>query len=333
MRKHLKKFIPKSLISLRRKSIDQYTLLLLYRMDYKRFKKSAFGLNKKQSFENLRAQINFHSHSIEKGLSHDDLRFKFGERAIRGLFLSLEEFSKKEYSKDETRFQMGLSTLDEYIKIHEDNGIEVENVKRKYKNLTSNTSNNSGGVLNLKKEEILKDRNEKFDVFSHARVSVRDFSKEPVDIELVEQAIDISMKTPSACNRQPWKVMIIQDLNLIKDVLANQRGLRGNGENLSTILMVTVDNRYFNKSNERNQGFIDGGMFAMALLYGLEHVGLATCPLNASLDFTSEKNIRKILNINTNENIILFIAVGNYTDTIKIPKSQRDHYQQIITYK
>ena len=45
------------------------------------------------------------------------------------------------------------------------------------------------------------------------------------------------------------------------------------------LLLVTSDIRAFMNNGERNEPFVDGGLFSMSLLYALEAYGLAACPL------------------------------------------------------
>jgi nitroreductase len=89
------------------------------------------------------------------------------------------------------------------------------------------------------------------------------------------------MKSPSVCNRQPWKVHLIEDEQLLHQVMTAQGGFAGNGHNMQLLLLVTVDLRYFSTSSERNQGFVDGGIYLMSLVYALTYHKMATCILNA----------------------------------------------------
>ena len=70
----------------------------------------------------------------------------------------------------------------------------------------------------------------------------------------------------------------------------------------------------------------------MSLLYGLENIGLASCTLNADLYLKDEMELRDLIKIGDTEDIILFIAVGNYPDQVKVAKSHRDNYKMITKY-
>lgn len=146
----------------------------------------------------------------------------------------------------------------------------------------------------------------------------------------IESALSISMKTPTVCNRQPNRVYVVKNKKVMEKVLEIQGGYKG--YKLPAILiLVSTDNRAFVSINERNEGFIDGGLFSMSLLYALEYEGLGACALNAMMNHDKEQEIKRILNVSEFENLIMFIAVGQIPDKgVKCPKSQRDTYQKIM---
>src|SRR5699024_9003022 len=111
---------------------------------------------------------------------------------------------------------------------------------------------------------------------------------------------------------------------LVKKVLQIQGGLRGKRENLNKILVVTADKQYMAHAHERNQTYIDGGLFAMSLIYSLTSKNIATCALNASFSYKQDKDMREFLSIHESEDLILFIAIGSYPENFRIPKSFRD---------
>ena len=115
---------------------------------------------------------------------------------------------------------------------------------------------------------------------------------------------------------------------MIESTLAIQGGFTGY-KLPPMLLMITTDNSSFLDIKERNQVYIDGGLFAMSLLLSLEYVSLAACPLNAMLNVSRDKQMRELLNIPKNENIIMFAAVGNFKESYKEPKSFRYKGEEI----
>lgn len=306
----------------------------MYYYDFRRYSNSAFVLRKNQTEENLKARITMNYHSLEKGLSNSNIRFNFGQRALRELFKYLEQYIEAGYSFDDIRFKTGLSVIEQYIELHNKHNIDVSSIKERYNKLISVSSKEDyGGVKEFTKDFILSKRKSNFAELSFYRSSVRDFSNEPVDIQLINEAIQIATKTPSVCNRQPWSVYVIKKRDLKERILRIQSGLTEERQKqVDTLIAITSKNSFLATPEERNQGFVDGGMFSMSLLYALQYVGLATCALNADLSKKDDKKIRDELGIPDSENLILFIAVGHYPDKFKVPKSQRDSYKEITKY-
>ena len=70
----------------------------------------------------------------------------------------------------------------------------------------------------------------------------------------------------------------------------------------------------------------------MSLIYSLQYLGLATCALNANLSINKDCLIRDLLHIPESHNLIMFIAVGEYEDDFKVPKSTRDDVESRSTF-
>ncbi len=52
------------------------------------------------------------------------------------------------------------------------------------------------------------------------RRSVRDFSKEPVPLELIETALAAAASAPSGANRQPWRFVVVRDARVKRRIRA-----------------------------------------------------------------------------------------------------------------
>ncbi len=326
MIKKIKKLVRKKMPLFINRMINRLLLLKYYIYDMKKFSKAAFKITKKSNLNTLEAEITLHYHSIEKGLTNINFREGFGQRALKGLMNSLIKFEKHGYDLSNVRYLTGLSVLNKYVNVHKKTNIDVSNIIEFLKDRYTIVYEDYGGVIYLNKNDILNKINSKFDEFSSSRFSVRDYSNEEVDDKLINEAIDIAMKTPSVCNRQAWEVHVIKDKKLIKEVLEIQGGFIGYGNNIQRLIMITTDNNYFSTGVERNQGYIDGGMFSMSLIYALHYKGIATCGLNANLTIDDEKLIIKMLNLKESDNIIMFITIGHYMDNFSVPKSHRDSY-------
>ena len=160
--------------------------------------------------------------------------------------------------------------------------------------------------------------------------SVREYSAEPVSQDVLDKVYAVAMKTPSVCNRQATRVYQIADPVKVKAALDIQGGFHGYAAP-PVLLLVTSDIRTFMNENERNEPFTDGGLFSMSLLYALEAYGLAVCPLNAMFDLSQENRTRKLLGIPDNEFLVMYIAVGNFPDTVPVCRSTRKTVADVDT--
>src|SRR5699024_9970083 len=61
------------------------------------------------------------------------------------------------------------------------------------------------------------------------RHSVRSFSKQNVDIKLIEKSVSIALNTPSVCNRQPWNVYMTDNPEKVSNLVKLQGGYVGYG--------------------------------------------------------------------------------------------------------
>jgi len=95
--------------------------------------------------------------------------------------------------------------------------------------------------------------------------------------------------------------------------------------------MLTGELGVFGYSNERNQVFIDCGMYAMNLLYALHYNEIAACIMNCSFDYDKEQEIKNISQIGESEVLIAMVSCGIAPTEFKIATSPR--YSLIKTNK
>lgn len=298
-----------------------------YKSDKKRFEhsysKGKLHLNAQSQLE---ARMTFHAHSIEKGLSHKNIRLGFGEPALTSLSKVMQTYLEKGYGKKSEAYQNATSVLEAYFTLHKNLEHDVSHIKSLFsEEIISDAQANIsgfGGVVHVSMVDKSNNREKNFKSLFNGRWSIREYDSRPVENALILEAIEISKKTPSVCNRQSARVTTIFDQNLIERTLSLQGGFAGYGTP-PVLLMVTSDLSAAVGVHERNQAFIDGGLFSMSLLLSLEYVMLAACPLNAMLRPHQERSLRELLEIPDSESIIMFISVGHFAPETPAPKSFR----------
>lgn len=329
----IKKQIPMPVKEIIWNLIDRWELIQNYKQDKKKFLKYSFNFSHKKTKRHYEADLIFYYHKIEKGLSLSNPRTGFGKDNVNYLLKKLEEYLFK-YGWDDVSL-ISLNTLFEYYYFNEINNLKLDDLFKRINKLKSTISNgmqlSKGGVDEVKKAEIDKSDFD-FKGFAYSRYSIRNFAPGNLSNNKVKDALEIALKTPSVCNRQPWKVHVYSDEELKKSILKNQNGNTGFGENASKILVVTSELKDFRGAIERNQSFIDGGMFSMSLIYALHSLGIGTCPLNLSITNKTEKKIKKIANINESEVLIMMIAIGNIPEKLKVASSPRRKIEEVLLF-
>ncbi|MDN6290427.1 MAG: nitroreductase family protein [Tetragenococcus koreensis] len=324
MKKLIKNMIPDSIRVWIIKQIKEHRMKKLMKNDQERFLKYSFGKKDITTFNQLEARLTKEYHSIEKGLSYKELRLGFGKQVLENVLNLMKEYRRKGYPLDSHVYQTALSNLHSYIAVHDEAGFNVNHIKEEVKHLQSGLEDLcSGGILKKTKQTVIEQSKADFKIFAESRHSVRDYSGEPVDMAILDKAFELAKRTPSACNRQSWKIRIVEDSKLKKTIQKNQNGNRGFGDYIDKFIIITADVQYYDRIRERNQANIDGGMYAMNLLYALHYYDIAAVPLSGSLNLNQEDNLRAAFEIPDYENFIMFVGIGNYVDEYKVPKSHR----------
>lgn len=167
--------------------------------------------------------------------------------------------------------------------------------------------------------------------FFETRHSVRNFDSErPIDPQLLRHAGNLAMSTPSVCNRQAWRVRFVMEDDAKMLARRRQNGNAGFGD-IPVLAIVTTDARLFAGPGERNQAWIDGGMFAMSLSWALHGLGLSSCMLNMSVGNAVADALRSELGIESYELIITQIAIGYAKEGHRVARSPRRSTDEVVS--
>lgn len=171
-----------------------------------------------------------------------------------------------------------------------------------------------------------------FQALSVARRSVRDFSPEPVPRELIQQAVQVAALSPSACNRQPNKVILIEGREDIDRALSFQNGNRGFGHKVPLLAVLVVDSTGYFDGSERNQTYVDGGLFAMSLMFALRAQGLGSCSLNWCVTPATDRAFRRLGHVKDQETVVMMLAIGYPPEGVTVPLSPRRDTDEVLRW-
>jgi nitroreductase len=328
----IKKNIPKQIKWLI-KSILKYQLLKKeYKKDMKKYSKHSFEYSRIKTKRHYEADLVFFYHKIEKGLSLPNPRLGFGKKNVYHLLSILENYIKQ-YGWDDVS-SVALNTLYSYYYFNEKNNLKINDLLKRLEELKNLLEDGAkilvGGVDEVTKVEIDKS-NVNFKEFAYSRHSIRNYAQGDVSVDLIKEAVNIAQKTPSVCNRQSSRVYVYSDNEWKSEILKYQNGNAGFGESASKILIVTSELKDFRGANERNQSYIDGGMYSMSLIYALHSLGVGTCPLNLTITHKTEVKLKKVANISDSEVLLMMIAVGNLPEKLRVASSPRRLAEEVMT--
>lgn len=296
--------------------------------DYRLYKKYATAFSKKD-LKNKEADLILNYHSLEKGMLFKNMKLGFAKNRIQNLHKILNDKDILE-NVHRSQIKVGYQVICKYYELHQEKGLEISDFYTKaqydfYKTALENHYTDCfSGIYSWKKEEFYKDVQTKgFESFAKSRQSIRNFTGELISHDRLIKAIEIANTAPSVCNRQASNVYLIEDKNKIDEILAVQGGFVGYTENVSQLLIVTNDRKYYYTVGERNQFYIDGGLYLLNLLYALHYMKIANCPANWGKTAKDEKKLLPFIQIPESEKIICLIPIGEATESFNTTLSKR----------
>lgn len=306
-----------------------------FRYDYVRFNQHASPFRKLDRREHFRSYVTMLFHSIEKGLAMPNPRPGFGREKVNELLINVEDYL--EHYGEDPLADAAISAIEAYIAFNRKNGLDSTEFGDRLANIRSRLQvkmeSGHGGIRKVLAEDIKAAACIDLTHFFEYRFSVRNFSDAPVNNDVICEAIRMATKAPSVCNRQSGRVYVFDNDDLGTKILACQQGNNGFGHEARKILVVCSELGAFLSVGERNQCWIDGGMFAMSLIYALHSKGLGTCCLNWSVKHESDERLRRVAGIADSENIIMLVAVGHLPDHLRVAYSQRKPLEQIARFR
>jgi nitroreductase len=252
-------------------------------------------------------------HRIEKGLSLDNAKRPFGVDLAKRISIFMDHGRKT--SSNHQLSVRAVQALDSLKKWNTEGDRSVGE-------LTTLANPYSGTMDQAAWAEFFK-----------SRKSIRNYSdvSPPPDSLEILKIIELAINTPSVCNRQSWRVWYLSEKSLVSKVLLLQNGNSG-FRNLNAILIFGVDRRKFTRGSERNQHWVDGGLFAMSTIWALHANGLGSCFLNWSVSPKRTSELRALIGAEEYIEFITLCAVGRFEKDSLVAISPRQAPSDYITF-
>ncbi len=200
-------------------------------------------------------------------------------------------------------------------------------------------------------EEAMRERSATFGQRMLARRSVRDFSDEPVPLDVVQRCIETAAQAPSGANKQPWTFVVVTDPAVRREirVACEQKeaafyserapeswledlkplGIGPDKQHLETapLLIVVFAHRRGDEPSKKNYYVTESvGIAVGFLIAALTTAGLATLTYTpAPMRFLAD-----ILRRPANESPFMVLPVGYPAQDCRVPDISRKPLSEVL---
>ena len=260
-------------------------------------------------------------HALEKGMGMPVVRRGFGRQKCERLIDSMRSLCERGRNLS-WEYGEALAVLRAYLEYQEADGVDVSDLRAAADPLLqSEHVTCEGGWRMVGHDEMMRGTQIDVPALFESKHSMRAYSQEPVTEEEFSQAVSLARRSPSACNRQPWRVYYTLDrqkAQKIAGALPRQAFL----DDVPYFCVVTCDRTLFNRS-EFAQWFVNGGIFVSYLTLALHYGGIGSVALEYNVGSKSEPALRKEMGIRNQDEVIAIVGFGRYPDEGKWIRADR----------
>ena len=168
------------------------------------------------------------------------------------------------------------------------------------------------------------------------RRSIRKFLDKPVEKEKIEACIEAARLAPSADNVQPWRFLVVDDVQLRERLgeaafSSIYRPCRFVVKAPVVIIILAHPDVVANKLGKAVQGtqyyLLDIGIAGEHLVLAATEMGLGTCWVG----WFSKRGVRKLLDIPRKYDVVAMIALG-YPDPKHLGPKKKKLLREILRY-
>ncbi|MCL2536232.1 MAG: nitroreductase family protein [Nocardiaceae bacterium] len=300
--------------------------------DWRRYLRYSSSISAEQSRQNLKAMLTERYHSIEKGMSLPDPRPGFGLKPV-GDVVRLLRLYVSAYGTDEFAGVVA-KVLAEYVDFNRTAGLadsEIPHLASISDLVTEiGSAHSRAGTKQVTAAEVLRATESVGLEFFTLRNTVRQFDTAPIGHDELEFAARAARQAPAVCNRQFGRLHVFTDRADIARVLEIQGGARGFAEEIRGLAVVTTNLRSYWDDTQRNQAWVDGGLFAMSFIFGLHAQGIGSVSLNWSKSPATDQRMRAAAGIPEDEAIIMLVGFGKLRSEYRVACSPRVPLDEVL---
>jgi len=169
------------------------------------------------------------------------------------------------------------------------------------------------------------------------RKSVRDFLDRPVEREKITACLEAARMSPSDCNSQPWKFIVIDDRDLKNELCeAAFSGIYSMNSFCKTapvmVVVISERSKFLARIGQMLRGtkfyLIDIGIAGEHFVLQAEDLGLGTC----WIAWFNERAVKSTLKIPQRKKVDILIALGYYDREKLGPEHGREPMDKIASF-
>jgi nitroreductase len=164
-----------------------------------------------------------------------------------------------------------------------------------------------------------------FSELAKKRQSTRKYIDQPVEHWKLDTCIETARLSPSACNSQPWKFVVVTDTATVNDIgeACTSMGMNSFARQSPVFVAVVLEKMNLSASigsviKDKEYSLLDIGIAVNQFCLQATELELGTCIIG----WFNEKKVHKILNVPRSKRIPILIAVGYSNISIR-PKSRK----------
>ena len=171
---------------------------------------------------------------------------------------------------------------------------------------------------------------------AQTRQSDRAFIDKPVEMDKLERILEAARLAPSACNAQPWKIVVVTDAekrHQVADAVSSKILSMNHFSKQAPVQLVLIEEEanFTSKvggwATNKHYPHIDIGIIASHICLAATDEGLGTCMLG----WCDEKKVRKVLNIPGKKRVMLVILLGYSSQSLR--EKKRKTKEEIISWE
>lgn len=288
--------------------------------------------------DSLAYRLRRNVHRLEKGLTMRPRRAVFGVRYLGETLDGYAALQRAGAAQGGALDACEWSWIDDVLTLYFSVAgphPEIDRQRRRFRGLNPGLRKDGAVLETPARGEVPADRPVRlvdYLALVRRRRSVRWFAPRPVPRDVLDRAVEAASQSPSACNRQPYRFVILDRPEDVRRVSAIPMGTVGYSHNIPVLAIAVGQWRAFFSERDRHVIYIDAALAAMSFVLALETQGVGTCCVNWPDIADKEREMAATLGLAADERVVLLIAAGYADPEGRVARSGKKTVGRLRSY-